>query len=93
MTEILEDFEIRVFREDDDGSLVDMQNQYPTDFGYLVPSIGDEIPTLTKWIANGDGPGMNGFMVVKRRIHMFAQNEIVLICTYKQATVHDRDIF
>ena len=93
MTEVLEGYEIRVFREEDNGSLVDMQNHYPDDFGYLIPSVGDEIPCPMSWIGDVTHIGLNGFLVVKRRVFLYVEKKIVLVCRYQDATAHDYDIF
>ncbi len=92
MAEILEDYKIRVFKEED-GNLADMEDHYPSDFGYLVPTIGDEIPCPMLWIGNVDNYNLNGFLVVKRRVFLYAERQIVLICNYRNATPHDRNIF
>lgn len=93
MKEILEDYEIHIFCETEDGSLNDMQTHYPSDFGYVLPAIGDEIPSPMRWSGDVTQYKSNGFLVVKRRIFLYHDGKIVLICKYKQATIYDRDIY
>ncbi len=92
MTEVLEDIDIRVLREDEDGALVHMQDHYASDFGNFIPLIGDEIPCPMSWNGDGKSHARNGFLVVKRRVHLYSEDKIVLVCSYRNATAHDYDI-
>ena len=93
MNALPDDYEFQFFKIDDDGSLVFMHENYSYEYGCVIPNIGDEIPCPISWIGTHKDIGLNGFLLIKRRVFFRAENRVAFICNYHHAKKEDYELF
>lgn len=89
---MVHDPEVKIFVMREGGVLESYQDHYVSDFGGLIPSIGDELPHLLRWVGSPDETAGNLFFVVRRRV-IHRDGDVSLICEFREASTGDYELF